>query len=231
MNKKKLLTTITLVPLFALSILAGEFTTGTASPKGGSNGDVYFETNTGQLWQKQSGTWSILVSRFGSKGDKGDRGESGSRGVAGPAGPSGPSVRTFASDTLRNAAAPQFVNQLALTLPVPSPSPGTPARLHFGSGTGTGNWTAIPTVGPSGASGSDLVVISQNAGTATDARTTPHLLLINNQSNVSDLTVTMPTGDEITIGASSNPELWMCRSTTQAFRLYPSEGDGGSLPP
>lgn len=188
-------------------MFAGDFTSGTGTPSGGSDGDFYLRTTTSQLYKKSSGTWSVVQTRFGTKGDKGDRGESGPRGNAGPTGPTGPPVRTFANDGQRTAAAPAYINQVALTLT-------SPVKLHYGTATTVNAWTLIPTkgdTGDTGAAGADgtLVVkkVIVTGGDQTDTQTGGHFVVAANTGG-SAHTVTLQNGYVISIAAHTMSVIW-----------------------
>ena len=56
----------------------------------GDNGDYYLDSLTGDVYSKQSGSWSVIMNIKGEKGDKGDTGEKGEQGEQGEQGPAGP---------------------------------------------------------------------------------------------------------------------------------------------
>ena len=62
------------------------WTVGTSAPSGGNNGDMYYNTSTYHVWQKQSGTWTDLGSIQGAAGQNGADGQNGSNGSPGAAG-------------------------------------------------------------------------------------------------------------------------------------------------
>jgi len=59
------------------------WSSGTADPSGGDDGDFYFETDTDKIWKKTSGTWAVIATVTG------DVGPAGPAGPVGPVGPSG----------------------------------------------------------------------------------------------------------------------------------------------
>ncbi len=52
----------------------------------GTNGDYYLDTDTGDLYAKEEGVWSLKTNIAGPRGEKGDTGEQGPQGEPGPAG-------------------------------------------------------------------------------------------------------------------------------------------------
>ena len=67
------------------------WTVGTLAPSGGSNGDMYYNSSTYHVWQKQSGSWVDLGS---IQGPQGIQGIQGIQGVAGTNGTNGVGVPT-----------------------------------------------------------------------------------------------------------------------------------------
>lgn len=60
------------------------FISGTVAPTTeGIDGDVYLNTSNGNIYKKNSGTWSLLMNIKGAKGDKGDTGATGATGTKG----------------------------------------------------------------------------------------------------------------------------------------------------
>lgn len=55
----------------------------------GDNGDYYLDSLTGDVYNKQSGSWSVIMNIKGEKGEQGPQGEQGEQGPAGPAGEKG----------------------------------------------------------------------------------------------------------------------------------------------
>jgi len=55
----------------------------------GADSDLYLDTSTANVYQKQSGTWIFLLNIKGTKGDKGDTGLTGSPGAKGEKGDTG----------------------------------------------------------------------------------------------------------------------------------------------
>lgn len=177
---------ITLIALCALTTaaLAGELLSGSGAPGAGlgANGDHYFRTDTSQLYKKASGAWSPIAARLAVKGDKGDTGSTGQRGLAGPAGPAGPGLRTFPNAITLNAAAPQYVGQLALRT--------DNNALFRGSGFAAGNWTLIPTQGPPGENGATLRFFASTAAMVAQPPTnTDGLAVFTDQLGDSHLAV------------------------------------------
>ena len=56
----------------------------------GENTDLYLDTSTANVYQKQSGIWNLLLNIKGAKGDKGDTGLAGTTGAKGEKGNTGP---------------------------------------------------------------------------------------------------------------------------------------------
>lgn len=55
----------------------------------GVDGDMYLRTSNGDLYQKASGAWSVLMNIKGPTGSTGAAGATGATGATGPAGPAG----------------------------------------------------------------------------------------------------------------------------------------------
>lgn len=49
----------------------------------GVNGDFYLDIDTGNLYQKITGSWTLQMCLKGEKGDKGDAGDPGTPGTNG----------------------------------------------------------------------------------------------------------------------------------------------------
>jgi hypothetical protein len=59
---------------------------GTPDVGTGVNNDYYLNTANGDVYQKQSGSWTKIGNVQGPKGDKGDMGDTGPQGPAGSPG-------------------------------------------------------------------------------------------------------------------------------------------------
>jgi hypothetical protein len=56
----------------------------------GSDGDYYLDTDNNDVYNKASGTWTVITNIKGETGDTGATGPEGPAGAAGPEGPAGP---------------------------------------------------------------------------------------------------------------------------------------------
>lgn len=67
------------------------FLSGTTDPTSdiGADGDVYLNTNSGDLFKKESGEWNLLMNLVGPQGPQGEQGPQGPQGDQGPQGPPG----------------------------------------------------------------------------------------------------------------------------------------------
>lgn len=68
-------------------------TTGSGAPSGGSDGDLYIDIDTYDLYENQSGSWTIIGNIKGAKGDTGDT------GPTGPSGSDGDSINWLADSS------------------------------------------------------------------------------------------------------------------------------------
>ncbi|MFS8580769.1 MAG: hypothetical protein LOD88_12175 [Novibacillus thermophilus] len=55
----------------------------------GAPGDVYLDTDSGDFYQNQNGTWNIIGNLRGPQGPQGPQGPEGPQGEQGPQGPAG----------------------------------------------------------------------------------------------------------------------------------------------
>jgi hypothetical protein len=67
------------------------WSSGTSSPSGGNDGDMYYKTDTYHVYEKITGTWTDLGSIRGAAGANGDKGDTGSPGSIWSSGTSSPS--------------------------------------------------------------------------------------------------------------------------------------------
>ena len=65
-------------------------TSGAPGSGTGKDGDFAFDPEIGNVYQKSSGSWTLLGSLQGPKGEKGEKGDKGDTGEQGPPGPEGP---------------------------------------------------------------------------------------------------------------------------------------------
>ena len=67
------------------------FYNGEANPENdfGQDGDLFINSNTGDLFKKEEDAWKQVANLKGAKGDKGDKGETGAKGDAGAQGQAG----------------------------------------------------------------------------------------------------------------------------------------------
>src|SRR5690606_21402532 len=67
----------------------------------GAPGDVYVDTDSGDFYQNQNGTWNIIGNLKGPQGPQGPQGEQGPQGPAGADGADGRGIDdiTFDADT------------------------------------------------------------------------------------------------------------------------------------
>lgn len=63
---------------------------GAPSDATGSNGDYYLDTDSGDVYEKASGTYSVVANLEGPTGPAGATGSTGATGATGPTGPTGP---------------------------------------------------------------------------------------------------------------------------------------------
>ena len=55
----------------------------------GAPGDVYLDTDSGDFYQNQNGTWNVIGNLRGPQGPQGPQGPEGPQGEQGPQGPAG----------------------------------------------------------------------------------------------------------------------------------------------
>lgn len=67
------------------------FLAGSGEPTGadGMPGDVYLDTDSGDLYRNSNGSWDLLMGLVGPAGDTGPQGPAGDTGPEGPQGPAG----------------------------------------------------------------------------------------------------------------------------------------------
>ena len=56
----------------------------------GLDGDLYLDTDTGQIYLRTNGAWTSVANISGPEGDQGPEGDPGAQGPVGPVGPAGP---------------------------------------------------------------------------------------------------------------------------------------------
>lgn len=77
------------------------FLSGTTDPTSdiGADGDVYLNTNSGDLFKKEGGEWGFLMNLVGPQGPQGEQGPQGPQGEQGEQGPQGPAGRGISDIT------------------------------------------------------------------------------------------------------------------------------------
>lgn len=102
------------------------FLNGTTDPTSdiGADGDVYLNTNSGDLFKKEGGEWSLLMNLVGPQGPQGEQGPQGDQGPQGPPGADGEDGRgiddiTYDSDT--NELVFSMSDSTEIRLPWPTP--------------------------------------------------------------------------------------------------------------
>lgn len=96
------------------------FLSGTTDPTSdiGADGDVYLNTNSGDLFKKEGGEWGILMNLVGPQGPQG---EQGSQGPPGADGEDGRGIDDITYDSDTNELVFSMSDSTEIRLPWPTP--------------------------------------------------------------------------------------------------------------